>query len=113
MANRQTQTLIIASGAGHRHLGLQSEELREKRSDVLAPRAMARCRCSRNQPLVVVGGGDSACEEATYLTRFGSTGLSRAPARHVARFEDHGAANAFEPEDQSRMGFDRDGCSLM
>ena len=69
----QTQTLIIASGAGHRHLGLQSEELLEKKGVTYCATCDGALPMFKNQPLVVVGGGDSACEEATYLTRFGST----------------------------------------
>ena len=69
----QTQTLIIASGAGHRHLGLKSEDLLEKKGVTYCATCDGALPMFKNQPLVVVGGGDSACEEATYLTRFGST----------------------------------------
>jgi len=68
----QAQTIIIASGAGHRHLGLESEDLLEKKGVTYCATCDGALPMFRNQPLVVVGGGDSACEEATYLTRFGS-----------------------------------------
>jgi thioredoxin reductase (NADPH) len=68
----QAQTIIIASGASHRHLGLDSEEKLEKKGVTYCATCDGALPVFRNQPLVVVGGGDSACEEATYLTRFGS-----------------------------------------
>jgi thioredoxin reductase (NADPH) len=68
----QAGTIIIASGAGHRHLGLKSEDLLEKKGVTYCATCDGALPMFRNQPLVVVGGGDSACEEATYLTRFAS-----------------------------------------
>ncbi|HVM50587.1 MAG TPA: thioredoxin-disulfide reductase [Candidatus Acidoferrum sp.] len=68
----QTETLIIASGAGHRHLGLDSERLLENKGVTYCATCDGALPHFRSQPLVVAGGGDSACEEAIYLTRFGS-----------------------------------------
>jgi thioredoxin reductase (NADPH) len=68
----ETKTVIVATGAGHRHLGLESEHLLEKKGVTYCATCDGALPMFRNQPLVVVGGGDSACEEAMYLTRFGS-----------------------------------------
>ena len=66
------ETIIIASGASHRHLGLDSEDKLERKGVTYCATCDGALPLFRNQPLVVAGGGDSACEEAMYLTRFGS-----------------------------------------
>ncbi len=68
----ESKTVIIAVGASPRKLGLKSEELLERQGVTYCATCDGALPMFRNQPLVVVGGGDSACEEATYLTHFGS-----------------------------------------
>src|SRR5512136_2250205 len=69
----ETEALIIASGASHRHLGLETEVKLENKGVTYCATCDGALPVFRNQPLVVVGGGDSACEEALYLSTFGST----------------------------------------
>src|ERR1043166_148827 len=68
----ETETLIIATGASHKHLDVPGEDLLETKGVTYCATCDGALPLFRNQPLVVVGGGDSACEEAMYLTRFGS-----------------------------------------
>lgn len=68
----KTETLIIATGASHKHLGVEGEHLLENKGVTYCATCDGALPMFRNKPLVVVGGGDSACEEALYLTRFGS-----------------------------------------
>lgn len=68
----ETKTLIVAVGASHRHLGVPGEKELENKGVTYCATCDGALPIFRDKPLVVVGGGDSACEEATFLTHFGS-----------------------------------------
>ncbi len=92
------RTLIVASGASARWLGLPSEQ-------ALIGHGVSSCAtCDgfffRDKEIAVVGGGDSAMEEAIFLTRFASkvTLLHRRDA--FPRIEDHAGARDGASQDR-------------
>jgi len=69
-AEREARTVIVSTGAAPRHLGIEGEQK-------LIGHGLTSCAtCDgafyRDVPVCVIGGGDSACEEADFLTRFAS-----------------------------------------
>jgi thioredoxin reductase (NADPH) len=67
----QARAVILATGSGYRHLGIPGE-------DELAGRGVSYCAtCDgaffKKKHIAVIGGGDSAMEEALFLTRFATT----------------------------------------
>ncbi|RSJ92498.1 Thioredoxin reductase [Streptococcus cristatus] len=64
----ETKAVILAPGANHRHLGVPGEE--EYNSRGVSYCAVCDGAFFRDEDLLVVGGGDSAVEEAIFLTRF-------------------------------------------
>lgn len=67
-ASYEAKTIILATGAKYRTLDVPGEE--EYTSRGVSYCAVCDGAFFRNQDLLVVGGGDSAVEEAVYLTQF-------------------------------------------
>lgn len=65
-------TVIVATGARANYLGLPSEDAYKNRGVSACAVCDGALPRFRNKPLVVVGGGDTAVEEATYLTKYAS-----------------------------------------
>lgn len=68
----ETHALIIATGARANYLGLPSEEAFKNRGVSACAVCDGALPRFRNKPLIVVGGGDSAVEEASYLSKYAS-----------------------------------------
>ena len=68
----KANSIIIATGASANRLGIKSEELFWSKGISACAICDGATPQFRNAELAVVGGGDSACEEAVYLTKYGS-----------------------------------------
>ena len=66
------KSVILATGAVARRMGVPNEEKMWNNGMSACAVCDGALPFFRDQPLMVIGGGDTAVEEATYLTKFGS-----------------------------------------
>jgi len=71
-AEYKTMTVIIATGATAQRLDFPGESTYWQKGISACAVCDGALPIFRNRPLVVIGGGDSACEEASFLSKFGS-----------------------------------------
>ena len=69
----ETHTVIVATGARANYLGLPSEQKYKNHGVSACAVCDGALPRFKNKPLAVIGGGDTAVEEATYLSKFAST----------------------------------------
>jgi thioredoxin reductase (NADPH) len=68
----KAHTLIISTGATAKRLGIKGEETYWNKGISACAVCDGALPIFRNKPLIVIGGGDTAAEEATFLTKFAS-----------------------------------------
>lgn len=101
--NYEARSIIVATGASARYLGIPGEE------GLIGHGLTACATCDgafyRDVPVCVVGGGDSACEEAAFLTRFASRVYLIHRPRYPPGLQNHGGTHAGEREDFPGLEF--------
>ena len=91
------RAVIVATGATARQLGVPGE--RRCRAAASRTARSATRAFFRDRRVVIVGGGDSAMEEATFLAKFATEVDDRAPPARPARLEDHAGPRPRQPQD--------------
>ena len=92
----RAKAVVLAMGAQHKKLDVPGEEL-------LSGRGVSYCAtCDaaffKEHETIIVGGGDSAMEEAIFLAKFASKVDDRPPSRRVPRVADHARPRPRDPE---------------
>ena len=99
----EAQAVIVATGARANYLGLPSEEAFKNRGVSACAVCDGALPRFRNRELVVIGGGDSAVEEADVPDQVRQLRADRPSPRPAPGMQDHGRAGPREPQDRNGL----------